>query len=79
MCDRSQLATQDARARRAARRAGLIARKSRWRANTIVNQGGFRVVYQSDNLIVAGERYDLIARDVIEFCAQESSATQPSV
>jgi hypothetical protein len=30
----------DARARRAAQRVGLVARKSRWRANSIDNFGG---------------------------------------
>jgi hypothetical protein len=42
MCDRSQVAEQalDARARRAAHRVGLVARKSRWRANSIDNYGG---------------------------------------
>ena len=31
----------DARARRAARRIGLVARKSRWRLDTIDNRGGY--------------------------------------
>ena len=80
MCDRSHLVTQesDDRARRAARKAGLIAPKSRWRANTIDNQGGFRVVDRHYNLIVGGGRYDLSTHGVIEFCAQKSSATLPS-
>jgi hypothetical protein len=44
MCDRSHLSEQaiDSRARRAARRVGLIARKSRWRVGTIVSRAGFR-------------------------------------
>jgi hypothetical protein len=32
------------RARRAAKRVGLIARKSRWRAGTIDNHGGFTLI-----------------------------------
>jgi hypothetical protein len=70
MCDRSHLAqrVEDDRARRAARKMGLVARRSRWRTNTIDNQGGFRVIDPLNNLILAGERYDLTAGDVIEFC-----------
>jgi hypothetical protein len=84
MCDRSHLATMvseqtlDALARGAARQAGLVARKSRWRANTVDNHGGFRVVDLHNNLIVAGERYDLSANDVIEFCGGNWRATLPS-
>jgi len=34
----------EARARRAARRAGLVARKSRWRQNSIDNFGDFQLI-----------------------------------
>ena len=34
----------DARARRAARHVGLMARKSRWRCGTIDNLGGYRLI-----------------------------------
>jgi hypothetical protein len=51
---------------RAAQRAGLVARKSRWRAGTIDNHGGFRLIEPRDNVCIAGERFDLTAEDVIE-------------
>jgi hypothetical protein len=60
----------EARARRAARRIGLMARKSRWRVNTIDNFGSFMLVDPSTNFAVDGIRYDLSAEYVIEFCAE---------
>jgi hypothetical protein len=58
-------------ARRAAKRVGLYARKGgRWRANTCDNLGGFMVTDPQRNLIVAGERFNYSADDVIEFCAE---------
>ena len=59
------------RARRAAKRVGLVARKSRWRAGTIDNSGGFMLIDPLDNLIMAGERFDMTAADVIAFCSFE--------
>jgi hypothetical protein len=58
----------EARARRAARRVGLVARKSRWRAHTIDNFGGFAIIDPRFNAIVTGSRFDLSAEDVIEYC-----------
>jgi hypothetical protein len=58
----------DQRARRAARRVGLVARKSRWRANSIDNHGGFMLVDPMTNGAVSGSRYDLSAEEVIEYC-----------
>jgi len=58
----------EARARRAARRVGLIARRSRWRVGTIDNHGGYMLVDPSANIPVYGSRWDLSAEDVIEFC-----------
>jgi hypothetical protein len=58
----------DQRARRVAKRVGLVARRSRWRAQTRDNQGGFMIVDPFNNLIVAGERFDLTAAEVIAFC-----------
>jgi hypothetical protein len=43
-------------ARRAARRAGLVARKSRWRAGTIDNYGGFMLIEPLANITLAGFR-----------------------
>ena len=59
------------RARRAARRIGLSATKSRWRANSIDNFGGFMLVDPERNYIVSGSRYDLSAEDVFEYCKEE--------
>ena len=60
----------DARARRAAKRVGLSARKSRWRLGSVDNCGGFRLVDPYTNTIQAGERYDLSAEAVIEYCRE---------
>jgi hypothetical protein len=57
------------RARRAARRIGLIATKSRWRRDSVDNHGGFQVVDPSHNAVVNGSRYELTAEQVIEWCA----------
>jgi hypothetical protein len=56
------------RARRAARRIGLLARKSRWRAHTVDNRGGFMLVNPRTSYPVKGLRFDLSAEDVIRFC-----------
>jgi hypothetical protein len=71
MCDRSQLADQalDARARRAARRVGLMARKSRWRAGTVDNLGGFMLIDPYINAMVDGSRFDMSAEEVLEHCS----------
>jgi hypothetical protein len=54
-------------ARRAAKRVGLTARKSCWRAGSIDNLGGFQIVNSEHN--VDGEKFDLSADDVVAFCA----------
>jgi hypothetical protein len=59
-------AAMDARARRAARRAGLTACKSRWRSNSVDNYGGFQLV-DHHNTIVAGARFDLSAEEVLKY------------
>jgi len=56
------------RARRAARRVGLVARKSRWRANSIDNHGGFMLVDPMNNWVVSGSRFELSAQEVIDYC-----------
>jgi len=58
------------RARRAARRVGLMAKKSRWRAGSIDNFGDFMLVDPRINGVVAGSRFDLSAEEVIEYCAK---------
>jgi hypothetical protein len=58
----------EARARRAAKRAGLMARKSRWRYDSIDNYGGFQLIDPERNFVVLGTRYELSAEDVIGYC-----------
>jgi hypothetical protein len=67
----------EARARPATRAAGFVARKSRWRRDSIDNYGGFMIVDPSTNFAVAGFRYDYAAEAVIDWCCQEKrSASQ---
>jgi hypothetical protein len=61
----------EARARRAARRVGLIARKSRWRQGSIDNFGEFMLVDLYGNYVVAGSRFDMTAEDVIAYCESD--------
>jgi hypothetical protein len=63
----------DARARRAARRVGWLACKSRWRVDTIDNRGRYMLIDQWSNSCVHGERFELSAEDVIELCNQQMS------
>jgi hypothetical protein len=51
----------DSRARRAACRAGLVARKSRWRAGSIDNYGEYSLIEPTTNIVVAGVRFDIPA------------------
>jgi hypothetical protein len=57
----------EAVARRAARRIGLRARKSRWRRHSVDNRGGFMLSDPYRNAILAGERFDL-ADDLVRLC-----------
>jgi hypothetical protein len=61
-------------ARRAAKRVGLLARKSQWRKNSVDNRGGFMILDPWRNVIVAGEKFDLSADDVVEYCQREAEA-----
>jgi hypothetical protein len=61
-------AALDSRARRAAKRAGLIVRKWRGRLGTVDNRGGFALINPEYNFIIAGERFNLTAQDVIDIC-----------
>ncbi len=56
-------------ARRAAPRVGLMARKSRSMLS-LDNFGGFILIDPEQNWVVAGERFDMSAKDVIAFCAE---------
>jgi hypothetical protein len=58
------------KARRVAKKAGFTASKSRWRANSVDNLGGFRIVDPYRNYVEAGVKYDLSAEQVIEFCQE---------
>ena len=57
-----------AAARGAAKRVGLQARKSRARTISLDNHGEFMLVDPMRNWVVAGERFDLSAQEVIDFC-----------
>jgi hypothetical protein len=59
----------DGRARRAAKKIGLVARRSRWRAGSVDNWGGFVLIDPYTNFIVAGSRFDMSAEEVIRYCA----------
>lgn len=65
----------DARARRAARRVGLVAMKSRWGVGSLDNFGGYQLLHPESNFVVDGSRFDMTAEDVIEFC-RVSAATE---
>jgi hypothetical protein len=64
----------DGQARRAAKRAGLYATKSRWRANSCDNLGGFMLVDPHTNGIVCGEKFNLSPEEVVEFCKDDDQA-----
>jgi hypothetical protein len=61
----------DQRARRAAQRAGLIARKSRWHLGSPDNLGGFMLVDPTTNFAVEGFTYNLTAEFVLAYCSDE--------
>ena len=60
----------DARARRAARRAGLVARKSQWRVGSVENLGGFKLVDPDTGFAVNGFQFDLDPSYVIAVCGK---------
>ena len=62
---------RDARARRAARSAGFIATKSRWRVGSTDNYGDFMIVDPRTNGAVAGTRFNMSAEDVIDWAKDE--------
>ena len=63
----------DSRARRAAHKAGLVARKSRWRRYSIDNLGEFMLVDPATNIAQAGFRFDLSAEEVIALCTETAT------
>ena len=60
----------DSAARRAARRAGYVARKSRRGKYSCDNFGDFMIVDPDTNAVVAGARFELTAADVVELCRE---------
>src|SRR4051794_19091025 len=56
--------TDDAAARRAAKRVGLRITKARYRRDTFNNQGGFQLIDPHFNTVVEGLRYEMTADDV---------------
>jgi hypothetical protein len=61
--------TLDARARRAAKRIGLAAIRSR-RKPSIDNYGGFQIINPYFNAVVAGEKFNLSADQVVSYCRE---------
>lgn len=61
-------AALEARARRAAKRVGLFVKKTRWRAGTTDNQGGFMLCDARTGAGLNGYRFDLEAEEVIALC-----------
>ncbi len=57
----------EARARRAAKRVGLMARKSR-KMRSCDNHQGFMLINSYTGGFVAGVRFELTAEDVIAYC-----------
>jgi len=62
----------DQRARRAAKRAGLVAKKSRWRVGTVDNFGGYQLIDAHHNFIMDGSRFNLSAEEVIKICEHDT-------
>jgi hypothetical protein len=63
--------TVDQKVRRAAMYVGLRAVKSK-AARSPDQQGGYRLVEERGNFVVAGEKFDLSAEDAITYCVQRS-------
>jgi len=52
------------------KRVDLVATKSRCRKHTTDNHGGFQLVDPCRHAVVIGSKYNLSAKDVIEFCTK---------
>jgi len=61
----------DSQARRAAKRIGLRAHKSRWRRDSVDNYGHYMLIDPWLNVVIAGERFNLTADDVVDWCSRE--------
>ena len=60
---------RDHRARRAVKRFGYVARKSRQFKNSGYNLGGFQIIDPSTKYVVDGPYFELTANDVLTWCA----------
>jgi hypothetical protein len=69
-----EAAAMDAKVRRAAKRVGLRAIKSRWRLGSIENFGKFMLNDPLRNMPAAGERFDLDAETVIAICEKRRAS-----
>ena len=65
---RKGIARLNAKVRRAAKRVGLRAQKSRYRSGTTDNRGKYMLIDPCRNKILCGERFDLEPEAVIAFC-----------
>jgi hypothetical protein len=63
----------ESQARRAAKGVGLIARKTRWRRDSIDNHGGFQLIDPFTNTVADGVRFDLSPEEVVERCKKDGS------
>jgi hypothetical protein len=60
----------EARARRAAKRCGWVLKKSSIQKPTIDDQGKLMIIDPYTTSVVAGEKFNLDARDAFVFCRQ---------
>ena len=66
-------------ARRAAKRLGYKARKSREHSLHMNNLGGFRIVDPNRNCVVAGEKFNMSAEEVIAWCEEAGRRVSLSI
>ena len=61
----------EARCSKALKNMGLLLRKSRKRKNfTVDDLGGFMIVDQAGNYVVAGSKYDMTLSDVLHWLSE---------
>ena len=60
----------DAKLRREAAKQGLRIKRSRWRANSVDNHGGWQIIDVNCNYIVAGQRFDMSDEEVAAYLAE---------
>ena len=68
----------EGRARLAAKRLGLTIRKGPLRTDSgRPNRGGYMLLHEGSNFIVAGQHFELTAEAVIECCSHIQTGTAP--